>query len=145
MKTFNVLRWALAGLAMAVVIYVLEAVANTAVLGNDWKDWAANADKVFRMPNPAISLVHWALQALVAGLAGAYIHAAGHRWVGKPLASGLAAGFVIWAVGWLGMTMDKMAMGIEPMKVMHINLLFAFIGCMLGGVAVSYIYKDKVG
>ena len=144
MKGFNPLRWLLAGLVFGVIIYVLEAIANTAVLGKDWMAWAAITAKAYPAPNETMSLIHWGFQALVGGLVGAFIYAASHAWFDDKVKAGLSAGFIIWAVGWLGMTFDKMAMGNEPMKLLHVNLLFAIAACLLGGVATAYIYKDKV-
>ncbi len=143
MKSFNLLRWLLAGLAWAVIIYLFEMVANTAILGKDWAAFGLITAKAYPAPDMTVSLVHWGLQALVAGLGGAFIYAASHAWFDSRMKAGLASGFIVWMVGWLGMTFDKMAMGNEPAKMMHINLLFVIAACLLAGVVTTYIYKDK--
>ncbi|MCR6660932.1 MAG: hypothetical protein NVV72_16940 [Asticcacaulis sp.] len=143
MKQINLLRLILGGLVSGIIIYVIEAVTNAVILGKDWQMWGAVAKTVFPMPSESVSLVHWALQALVAGIAGTYIYAGIRTWAGANLRAAWVSGLLIWAVGWLGMSFDKMAMGIEPARMVHYNVLAALIACLLGQVAASYVYKDK--
>lgn len=95
MKQINLVRLILGGLVSGIIIYVIEAVTNAVILGKDWQMWGTVAKTVFPIPSESVSLIHWALQALVAGIAGTFIY----------------AGIRTWAVGWLGMSFDKMAWG----------------------------------
>ena len=143
MKQLDILRLILAGLASAAIIYIIEAITNTAVLGKDWEAWKTVVGTVVTFPSETASLIHWALQALVAGVAGTFIYAGIRTWVGTNLRAAWISGVIIWAVGWLGMSFDKMAMGVEPAKMVHYNVLAALLACLLGQIAASYIYKDK--
>ncbi len=143
MKQINLVRLILGGLVSGIIIYVIEAITNAVILGKDWQMWGTVAKTVFPMPSESVSLIHWALQALVAGIGGTFIYAGIRTWAGANLRAAWISGLIIWAVGWLGMSFDKMAMGIEPAKMVHYNVLAALLACLLGQVAASFIYKDK--
>ena len=143
MKHLNIVRLILAGLVSAVIIFVFEGVANGVVLSDDWKVWAAFAGKVFIMPSVGYSMTLWAVQALAAGLSGAFIYAGIHKWVGAKMRAAYVSALLIWAPGWLGLTLDKMAMGVETLKLLDFNLLAALLGCLVGQFAASFIYRDK--
>ncbi|MFT4075537.1 MAG: hypothetical protein QM647_08385 [Asticcacaulis sp.] len=143
MKRLDVVRLILGGLVSAIIIYLIETVTNAVVLGRDWQDWSAIARTAFVMPSGTVSMIHWGLQTLIAGIAGTFIYAGIRTWVGANLRAAWISGVIVWAIGWLGMSMDKMAMGIEPHKMIHYNLLAALIACLLGQVVASFIYKDR--
>ena len=143
MKQINLMRLILGGLVSGIIIYVIEAITNAVILGKDWQMWGTVAKTVFPMPSESVSLIHWALQALIAGIAGTFIYAGIRTWVGANLRAAWISGLIIWVVGWLGMSFDKMAMGIEPAKMVHYNVLAALLACLLGQVVASLIYKDK--
>lgn len=143
MKNLDLVRLVLAGLASALIIYIFEAVLNAVILGNAWKVWGLVAAQVFRSPPETTSMIMWALQCLVAGLTATFVYAAIRAWVGVNLRAAYISGLIVWAVGWLGMSFDKLAMGIEPTKMIYYNLLAALLACLLGQVAASFIYKDK--
>ncbi len=144
MKHLNIARLFIAGIVSGVVIYVFESVTNAVILGHDWKLWGAVADRVFVMPAPGLSLAYWGVQSLVAGVVGAFVYAGLRTWIGNSLRAGWVSGVLIWAVGWLGLSFDKLAMGIEPHKMVYYNLLAALLGCLVGQVLVSLIYKDMI-
>lgn len=143
MKYLNVPRFVLAGLVSGIIIYVIESILNAVILGGDWKIWSAIASRTFPMPPETNSLIFWALQALIAGWAATFVYAAIRAWVGVNLRAAYISGLVVWAVGWLGMSFDKLAMGIEPVKMIYYNLLAALLALLVGQVAASFIYKDK--
>ncbi len=143
MKSLNPVRLILAGLASGVIIYLFETITNAVILGTDWKIWSAMAAVNFRMPDETASLVFWFIQALIAGVAGMFIYAGIRTWVGVNMRAAYISGLVVWAVGWLGMSLDKLALGIEPAKMIYYNLLTALLACLLGQIVASLIYKDK--
>ena len=143
MKQLDIVRLVLAGLVSGIVIYVVESILNGVILGADWKVWSVVASQVFRMPAETKSLILWGLQALLAGLIGTVVYAAIRTWVGVNLRAAYISGLIVWSVGWLGMSFDKLALGIEPTKMIYYNLLAALLACLLGQVAASFIYKDK--
>lgn len=143
MKQLDIVRFVLAGLVSGIVIYVIESILNGVILAGDWKAWSVVAAQIFRMPPEANSLIFWGVQALIAGWAGTFVYAAIREWVGVNLRAAYIAGLVVWAVGWLGMSFDKLALGIEPTKMIYYNLLAALLACLLGQVAASFIYRDK--
>ena len=143
-KNLNIVRLVLAGLASGVIIYVVEGVTNGAILAHGWKLWSAVAERAFVMPDATYSLIMWGVQALIAGLVGAFVYAGIRVWTGVNLRAAYVSGLIIWAVGWLGMSMDKLALGVEPHKFIYYNLLAALLGCLIGQIAGSFIYKDKV-
>ena len=143
MKHLDLLRLVLAGLASGIIIYGVESVLNGVILGTDWKLWSLVASRVFTMPAETKSLIFWGIQALIAGWAGTFVYAAIRTWVGVNLRAAYVSGLVVWAVGWLGMSFDKLALGIEPTKMIYYNLLAALLACLLGQVAASFIYRDK--
>ncbi len=143
MKQLNSVRLVLAGLVSAVILYVFEGVTNAVILAGPWKSWGLIADRVFVMPSPGASLMFWGLQALVAGLVAAFVYAAIRAWVGVNLRAAWLSAIVVWGVGWLGMTFDKMAMGLEPPILMYGNLLAALLGLLAGQIAASFVYKDR--
>ena len=53
------MRWLVAGIVSGIIIYLAEAVANTFVLGHDWKLWAAFVTRVFALPDEGLSLTMW--------------------------------------------------------------------------------------
>ena len=142
MKQLNVLRMVLAGLVSGFIIYAFEGVTNGVILSHGWKLWAALANRVFVLPDANYSLIMWGIQALIAGLIGAFVYAAIRVWVGINLRAAYISAVIIWGVGWLGMSMDKLALGVEPTGFVHDNLLAALLGCLVGQIAVSFIYKD---
>jgi hypothetical protein len=144
MKSLDVMRLIMGGLVSGIIIYIIESLTNAVILGKDWQVWGAVAKTVYPMPPESIPLIHWALQALISGIAGTFIYAGIRTWTGANLRSAWISGLIIWGVVWLGMSMDKIAMGIEPHKMIHYNLLAALPACLLGQVAASFIYKDKV-
>lgn len=143
MKQLNVVRLVLAGLVSAIILYVFEGVTNAVILAGPWKSWGLIADRAFVMPSPGTSLMFWGLQALVGGLVAAFVYTAIRAWVGVNLRAAWLSAVVVWGAGWLGMTLDKMAMGLEPPILMYGNLLAALLGLLVGQIAGSFIYKDN--
>ena len=143
MKYLNLTRLILGGVLSGVVLYIFEGVTNTLILGDQWKSWDLIAGQVFAMPPMGVSLVYWAVQALVAGLAGTFIYAAIRAWVGVDLRAAYMSGLIVWAVGWLGMAMDQKAMGLEPPILVYGNLLAALLGLLAGQMAASFVYRDR--
>ena len=143
MKQLDIVRLVMAGLVSGIVIYVVESILNGVILAADWKAWSVVASQIFRMPPETNSLIFWGIQALIAGWAGTFVYAAIRAWVGVNLRAAYISGLAVWAVGWLGMSFDKLALGIEPNKMIFYNLLAALLACLLGQVAASFIYRDK--
>lgn len=143
MQNLNIIRLLLAGLASAVVIYLAEFIVNGLILGHAWLMWSAVASRVFVMPAEGLSYALWAAQALVAGITGAFVYAAIRDWVGIRMRAAYISALVVWAVGWLAMSFDKLAMGVEPAKMIHYNMLAALLACLAGSFLISVIYKHK--
>ncbi len=142
MKQLNLVRMILGGLLSGVILYVFEGVTNTLILGSQWKSWGLIANQVFATPPEGLSLTYWAIQALIAGLAGTFVYAAIRAWVGVNLRAAYISALVVWATGWLGMAMDQKAMGLEPPILVYGNLLAALLGLLAGQIAASFVYKE---
>lgn len=143
MKNLNIVRLLLAGLVSGIIIYGFLAIANTLVLGHDWQLWTAVATRVFVLPDATSSLILWGGQALIAGWVGTFVFAASKDWIGVRLRAAYVSGLIVWATGWLGLSLDNLAIGVVPPKMVFYNLLAALLGCLAGQMAASFIYKDK--
>jgi hypothetical protein len=143
MKNLNIVRLLLAGLVSGIIIYGFEAVTNGVILGHDWKLWSAFATRVFEMPDEGLSLALWAGQALIAGWVGTFVFAAIKDWVGVRPRAAYMSGLIVWATGWLGLSLDNLAVGVVPAKMVFDNLLAALLGCLIGQMVASFIYKDN--
>lgn len=143
MKSLNIPRLILAGMVSGVIIYFALFIANGVILSREWGLWKVFADRVFQMTPEGLSLVFWAAQAAITGVAGTFIYAAIRRWIGVNLRAAYVSALLVWSTGWLGMSFDKLAFGIEPARMIYYNLLAALLGCLTGQFAAAYIYKDK--
>ncbi|HVZ30359.1 MAG TPA: hypothetical protein VG839_08190 [Asticcacaulis sp.] len=143
MKNLNIVRLLLAGLVSGIIIYGFEAVTNAVILGHDWLLWSALATRLFVMPNEGLSLALWAGQALIAGWVGTFVFAAIKDWVGMRQRAAYMSGLIVWAPGWLGLSLDNLAVGVVPAKMVYDNLLAALLGCLIGQMVASLIYRDK--
>ncbi|ESQ73858.1 hypothetical protein [Asticcacaulis sp. AC402] len=143
MQNLNGSRLVLGGVTSGVIVFALLAITNTAILGAVWEDWLAIAKPVFPMPYQNISIGLWAGQSIIAGLVGTFIYAAIKDWIGAKLRASYVSGLLVWAVGWLGLSLDKLAIGVESEKTIYYNLLAALLGCLIGQFVASHIYKDR--
>ena len=138
----NILKLSLAAILAAIVIFGAESVANAVILKTQWEVWAAQAKKAFIAPSMTYSMSLWALQSVIGGIGIAWIFACDETRMANRLNSALKAGFIVWFVGWFGAGLDKMAMGVQNGQLMHINLIAALLGCLIGGWLISLDYKD---
>lgn len=143
MKNLNIVRLLLGGLASAAVIYLAEYIVNGVILAHGWMLWGAVVNRSFVTPPEGVSMALWAAQALIAGIAGTFVYAAILDWVGIRMRAAYISALVVWSVGWLGMSLDKLALGVEPAKMIHYNMLAALLACLVGQYLASLIYRDK--
>ena len=138
----NSMKLGLVALLATIAIFGAESVANAVILKSQWEVWALHAKKAFEAPSMIYSMSLWVLQSAIGGIGIAYIFVIDETRSAKKRTSALKAGFMVWFIGWMGAGLDKMAMGVQNGSLMHVNLIAALIGCMVGGWLVSLVYKD---
>ncbi|MGZ3305115.1 MAG: hypothetical protein ACXU8U_04570 [Asticcacaulis sp.] len=143
MKNLNPLRLIIAGLVSGLILYLFESITNGVILAGPWKSWSLITSRAFAMPSMATSLTFWGLQALVAGLAAVFVQVLIKDWAGNRLRAAYVSALIVWVPGWLGLSFDKIALGLEPPLMIYANLLTALLGLLAGQYAAGYIYKDR--
>jgi len=139
MGKINLARWIGGGLVAGIVFNLLEGVTNGAILGQQWKDWAAKMAAVTQQPTPSEGMVFWTVLGFALGLVAVWLYASMRPRFGPGPITALKVGFVLWIIYWPLVDLQHAALGIVPMKMLVIGSvggLIASLGATLAGAAI---------
>src|SRR5215831_13213209 len=74
MQKMNKVRLVFAGLIAGVVVNVVEGVTNGAILGEQWKGWAAKLAPVTQQPMPRQGMLLWTILGFALGFAAVWFY-----------------------------------------------------------------------
>lgn len=142
MERMNVGRLVLGGLVAGVIVNIVEGITNGAILGQQWKDWAARLAPVTQQPTPGQGMILWTILGFAIGLVAIWIYAAVRPRFGAGPKTALTVGIVLWIIYWPLVGLQHAALGTVPLGMLvtsSIGGLIAAVGSTLAGAA---IYKE---
>jgi hypothetical protein len=140
MAAINTGRVIAGGLVAGLIINVVEFVMNTFVLARDMK---AVYDKMGVAEPGGGSIAGFLVLGFLLGLLLAWLYAA----VRPRFGAGPRTAAIVTVVLWLGAcvmpTAGWVLMGIYPMKLAIIGLVYAFVEFLIGALAAGAIYQEQ--
>lgn len=142
MGKMNIGRLIAGGLVAGLIINIAEGVTNGAILGQQWKDWAAKMAPVTQQPTNAQAMTLWTILAFVLGLIAIWMYAAVRTRFGPGPKTAMIVGLVLWILYWPLVTVQHTALGTVPLNMEIIGDIGGLVGAMLGVFAGAAIYKE---
>jgi hypothetical protein len=142
MSKMNIGRVIAGGLVAGLIINIAEGVTNGAILGQQWKNWAAKMATVTQPPTSAQAMILWTILAFAVGLIGIWMYAAIRTRFGPGPKTAMIAGLVLWILYWPLVTVQHSALGTVPLNMEIIGDIGGLVGAMLGVLAGAAVYKE---
>jgi hypothetical protein len=142
MGKMNIGRLIAGGLVAGLIINIAEGVTNGAILGQQWKQWAAKMAPVTQQPTNAEAMTLWTILAFALGLIAIWMYAAVRPRLGPGPKTAIIVGLVLWILYWPLVTVQHTALGTVPINMEVIGDIGGLIGAILGVLAGAAIYKE---
>jgi hypothetical protein len=142
MGKMNIGRLIAGGLVAGLIINIAEGVTNGAILGQQWKQWAAKMAPVTQQPTNAQAMTLWTILAFALGLIAIWMYAAVRPRLGPGPKTAITVGLVLWILYWPLVTVQHAALGTVPLNMEVIGDIGGLAGAILGVLAGAAIYKE---
>ena len=142
MGKMNIRRLIAGGLVAGLIINIAEGVTNGAILGQQWKNWAAKMAPVTQQPTNAQAMTLWTILAFALGLIAIWMYAAVRTRFGPGPKTAMIVGLVLWILYWPLVTVQHTALGTVPLNIEIIGDIGGLVGVILGVFAGAAIYKE---
>jgi hypothetical protein len=142
MGKMNIGRLIAGGLVAGLIINIAEGVTNGAILGQQWKQWAAKMAPVTQQPTNAQAMTLWTILAFALGLIAIWMYAAVRPRLGPGPKTAITVGLVLWILYWPLVTVQHAALGTVPLNMEVIGDIGGLAGAILGVLAGGAIYKE---
>jgi hypothetical protein len=142
MGKMNIGRLIAGGLVAGVIINIAEGVTNGAILGQQWKNWAAKMAPVTQQPTNAQAMTLWTILAFALGFIAIWMYAAVRTRFGPGPKTAIIVGLVLWILYWPLVTVQHTALGTVPLNIEIIGDIGGLVGVILGVFAGAAIYKE---
>jgi hypothetical protein len=142
MGKINVGRLIVGGLIAGVIMNVVEGVTNGAVLGQQWKDWAAKVAPVTDPPTPSQAMLFWTILGFALGLVAVWMYAAVRPRLGAGPKTAIIVGFVLWIIYWPLVALQHGALGTVPSGLLVMGSIGGLVAALGGTLAGAAIYKE---
>src|SRR6185369_14393704 len=100
MGKMNIGRLIAGGLVAGLIINIAEGVTNGAILGQEWKAWAATMSVTHQQPTSALAMTLWTILAFALGLISIWMYAAVRPRFGPGPKTAIIVGLVLWILYW---------------------------------------------
>jgi hypothetical protein len=142
MGKMNIGRLIAGGLVAGLIINIAEGITNGAILGQQWKQWAAKMAPVTQQPTNAQAMTLWTILAFALGLIAIWMYAAVRPRLGPGPKTAITVGLVLWILYWPLVTVQHAALGTVPLNMEVIGDIGGLAGAILGVLAGAAIYKE---
>lgn len=142
MGRMNRMRVYLGGVVAGVFIFCANYVLHGLMLKADWDAAMTALGKSPTPENMASSMGLFALQALVVGVAAAWVYAAIRPRFGAGAGTAVRGGLWVWVMASLSPTIINQAMGLFPSKLIVTPLIGDLIIIVLASMIAGAIYKE---
>jgi hypothetical protein len=142
METVNRTRFALGGLASAVIIFVISGGVNGAILGDEWSAWVNAMGRLNHAPSNGVGATLWLLVSAIYGGGSVWLYASIRPRFGKGPRTALLAGLAIWLLGWVASSLGQVALGGLPRHALAVSCVGGLAAALLGTLAGAAIYTE---
>jgi hypothetical protein len=142
MNRINTGRVIVGGIVSGVLIFLIMGLVHGRVLNGDWMVWKATFGPLIHAPSQSTSMTLWFIQSLVFGITGVWIYAGIRPRYGAGAATAIKAGFILWLAGYLTSTLNSLAMGVMPDRVIKVGGMAEFVAALVGTFIGAAIYKE---
>ena len=142
MGGMNRTRVYLGGLAAGLFIFCADYVLHGVLLGADWKAAMASLGRPDTGQNMATSMGLFFAQAVVAGVAAAWVYAAIRPRYGAGPGTAVRGGLWVWVMTSVSPGLIAMAMGLYPAKLIAVPLVGDLIILLLASQIAGALYKE---
>ena len=142
MGTMNRTRVYLGGLVAGVFIFLANYVLHGLMLSADWKAAMSALGKAPTSENAASSMILFGLEALVTGVAAAWVYAAIRPRFGAGAGTAVRGGLWVWVMASLGPAIINRALGLFPSRLIVVPLIGDLIILVLASVIAGAIYQE---
>lgn len=141
MADMHILRLLLAGLAAGLTAFLLTGAVNATLLAAPLKQWMATTGSALRPPAQPLAMGLWAGTSLLLGIVGVWLYAALVPGLGAGYETALMAGFAVWLVNKLAVSLDLTALGLFP-RTLLLGLALGGLLAIEGGLLVgAWLYR----
>ncbi len=140
MENINVGRVVLGGLLAGLILNIGEFILNEPILG---KEWASTMESMNR---PAISsgaIVCFVLMTFVLGIFTVCLYAAIRPRFGPGPKTAILAGLSVWFLTALWPAVGFAAMGLFPLRLLVIGIVWGFFELPLAALAGAWLYREE--
>jgi hypothetical protein len=142
MTNINVTRVALGGFVAGVIIFVTNGIVNGGILSGQFETWALAMGSLVAPPARAVSMCLWTLMCMIFGTVGVWIYAAIRPRYGAGRKPALLAGLLLWIPSKLAVSLDFVALGLLPGRIIVGQLIGGFVAILLGVYFGARFYRD---
>ena len=141
MQSINRTRVVLGGLLAGLVINVGEFIFNA------WLFAAEMEAALARLNVPPVggsAIAIFTVLVFALGIATVWLYAAIRPRFGAGVSTALCAGATVWFLAYLYPTIGFMVMGLFPMRLLSIGLVWGLVELLIGAVAGAWLYHEPV-
>ncbi len=131
------------GVVAGIILFVTGGIIHGAILGADWKAWAAAMGPLNHPPAEMVGMAIWGVVSLINGITGVWIYAGIRPRYGAGPKTALIAGLLLWLAGWLAASIGQFNMGNVPTNVLVIGCLAGLVAVLVATVAGAFVYKES--
>jgi hypothetical protein len=139
MANINLGRVVLGGLLAGVVLNVGESILNIAIVGGQWEEAMVNLGLE---PAGTGSMVYWIIYGFVMGIAMVWLYAGLRPRLGPGPKTAAITGLFMWFVAWLLPSLSFGLMGLFPMNLMAISIIWGVFEVPIAAVAGAWLYTE---
>jgi hypothetical protein len=131
------------GVVAGIILFVTGGIIHGAILGADWKAWAAAMGPLNHPPAEMVGMAIWGVVSLINGITGVWIYAGIRPRYGAGPKTALIAGLLLWLAGWLAASIGQFNMGNVPTNVLVIGCLAGLVAVLVATLAGAFVYKES--
>jgi hypothetical protein len=142
MGKINLARVVIGGLLAGLIMIILDFILDGVILAKQWED-AFKARNI--PPMEGIKGIAFLIVILFAlGLVMIWVYAAIRPRFGAGPKTAICAGLIVWALAYLFMTADAMAMQLFPRRLLFYGTLWRLIEYPIAAFAGAWLYKEEI-
>ncbi len=142
MTQLNVRRLALGGLVAGAFIFIMTGAINGGLLSGEFAAWSQEMQNHIHPPTQAIAMTLWTLMSFMYGILGVWIYASIRPRYGAGPKTAILAGIFVWLISKLTVSLDLIALGILPVRMILEQLMYSFVVIIFGVLIGAWIYKE---
>ncbi len=144
-KTAINLTRMLGSFAAGLVLFFITGAVNGAVLNADFQAWMQSMGSLIHPPAQPVPMALWTLMSLIYGLAGVWIYAAIRPRFGSGPKTALRSRIMLWAISKLATSLDLIALGILPNKIIAGELIGSLVATLAAVFVGAWLYGQIRG